>query len=77
MRKFELLPNAVIGIHNHAWEHEMFLIEGKMALLDENNNKDLIQSEEFIFMPPDEPHGYTNESQEKAVFICMIPNSNT
>jgi quercetin dioxygenase-like cupin family protein len=74
MRRFELKSGAKIGLHDHVWEHEMFLVEGNMDLVDKNGNLEHINSNEFIFMPPNEPHGYLNKGNSPAIFICMIPN---
>jgi quercetin dioxygenase-like cupin family protein len=74
MRRFEIAPGGTIGVHQHAWEHEMFVLEGKMVLINSTGQKEEVQAGEFIYMPPDEDHGYRNESTTKAVFICMIPN---
>jgi quercetin dioxygenase-like cupin family protein len=73
MRRFELEPDGNIGIHGHDWEHEMFMVQGSMALLDSEGNQEIINENEFIFMPPNEEHGYVNPGSQKAVFICMIP----
>lgn len=74
MRRFEIAPGGTIGVHQHAWEHEMFVLEGKMDLTNLNDQKEEVQAGEFIYMPPNEDHGYRNESSERTVFICMIPN---
>ncbi|MHA1746492.1 MAG: cupin domain-containing protein [Promethearchaeota archaeon] len=74
MRRFEIAPGGTIGVHQHAWEHEMFVLEGKMLLTNLTEQKEEVEAGEFIYMPPNEDHGYRNESSERAVFICMIPN---
>ncbi len=74
MRRFVLNPQGNIGIHNHSWEHEMFLVEGEMTLIsDIPDDEENINANEFIFMPPNEKHGYVNHGVKPAVFICMIP----
>lgn len=73
MRRFEIEPRGSIGIHSHPWEHEMYVLEGELFLTNDGGKTDKVQKGEFIFMPPDERHGYVNESGEIASFICMIP----
>ena len=73
MRRFEISPGGKIGIHQHAWEHEMYVLSGEMCLLTKEGKKERVTKDEFIFMPPNEPHGYVNESSELVSFICMIP----
>ena len=77
MRRFEIQPGGNIGLHNHPWEHEMFMIHGKMKLFGKDKSSiQTITNEEFIFMPPNDFHGYINDFEELAIFICMIPNIN-
>lgn len=76
MRKFEIKPQGNIGYHSHDWEHEMFMLAGQMTLIDDKGqHKHELYQNDFIFMPPNEPHGYLNEKQEQVEFICVIPNS--
>lgn len=73
MRRFEIGPGGNIGIHDHGNEHEIFVIEGEMDLLDKNGKKTHVTKDQFIFMPGDEPHGYENKSESKVVFLCVVP----
>ncbi|MHA1647864.1 MAG: cupin domain-containing protein [Promethearchaeota archaeon] len=75
MRRFEIQPGGNIGVHNHPWEHEMFVLEGKMQLIDEKGDKEEVHAGEFIFMPPNESHGYENTSDQPVSFICVIPKN--
>lgn len=73
MRRFEIKPGGNIGIHSHNWEHEMYIIQGELYLIDGKGNKEKVTKDEFVYMPPNEPHGYLNESNETAAFLCIIP----
>ena len=77
MRRFDMKPGGKIGIHQHPWEHEMYVLSGEMVLLAKDGKKEKITKDEFIFMPPNEPHGYVNESQNPVSFICMVPKKKT
>ena len=54
----------------------MFVLEGKMSLTNsvEDGHEAEVHAGNFIFMPPNESHGYINKSTKRVVFICMIPN---
>ena len=73
MRRFDIEPGGMIGIHSHPWEHEMYILSGDMYLLSKDGKKEKINKDEFVYMPPNEPHGYINENNETVSFICMIP----
>lgn len=73
MRRFDIKSGGNIGLHNHPWEHEMYILDGELFLLDKDGNKEKVKAGEFVYMPPDEPHGYSNESDTNAAFLCVIP----
>jgi quercetin dioxygenase-like cupin family protein len=74
MRRFEILPNGIIGTHGHPWEHEMFFLQGITRLLNEKGDYQRVDPYTFVYMPPNELHGYINEGSEAVAFICLIPN---
>ena len=73
MRVFELEPQAHIPEHKHPWEHEIYMLEGKVKVKVEDEEY-VLEPETFIYIPPNKPHEYWNIGGEKARFICTIPN---
>ncbi|QEE15049.1 cupin domain-containing protein [Promethearchaeum syntrophicum] len=73
MRRFEIKPLGQIGVHSHDWEHEIFILNGNVVLINDKGDRELVNSGEFVFIPPNESHGYINEGNETVAFICMIP----
>ncbi len=73
MRRFEIKPLGQIGVHSHDWEHEIFILNGNVVLINEKGDRELVSSGEFVFIQPNEPHGYKNEGNETVAFICMVP----
>ncbi|MFX0099950.1 MAG: cupin domain-containing protein [Candidatus Hodarchaeota archaeon] len=73
MRRFEIAPGGVIGLHGHPEEHEIYILQGEVILTDEKGNRERIKKDEFVFVPPNEKHGYINEGDETVAFICVIP----
>ncbi|MHA1730213.1 MAG: cupin domain-containing protein [Promethearchaeota archaeon] len=69
MRRFEIKSGGSIGVHSHPVEHEIYLLKGQLFLTDNKGRKELVSEDEFIFFPPNEPHGYINSSNETAAFI--------
>ena len=45
MRRFEIKPLGQIGVHSHDWEHEIFILQGNVVLINDDvlnvNFKDL------------------------------------
>ena len=73
MRRFEIKPLGQIGVHSHDWEHEIFILQGNVVLINDKGDRESVSSGEFVFIPPNEPHGYINEGNETVAFICMVP----
>ncbi len=73
MRRFEIEPGGHIGVHSHPAEHEIFVLQGELLLVGGDGTKTLVRDGEFVFVPPNEPHGYENMSVKPAAFICVIP----
>ena len=72
MRVFEVAAGASIPLHTHVWEHEIFVLSGKGALLREDGETPVVK-ENVIFVPPNLPHGFANKGDEPLRLICLIP----
>jgi len=73
MRLFTLEPAGKIGIHAHPEEHEIYILQGQCNLISEDGSKTLVKTEDVIYVPPEEPHGYEVVGGEILKFICVIP----
>ena len=74
MRVFTLEPGASTPYHTHPWEHEAFVLEGKLKVKSKDKEYE-IEKESFAFIEPNEEHQFINIGDTKASFICVIPNS--
>ncbi|MFO8051556.1 MAG: cupin domain-containing protein [Thermoplasmatota archaeon] len=73
MRRFTMEPEGEIALHDHPWEHEIYILKGEgVAFTDKE--RVVIREGDVIFMPGNEPHGYRNTGKEELQFICMVPN---
>ncbi len=72
MRIFEVDPGGEILEHTHPWEHEIFILKGKLRLKIGDKYYEVSEGT-AIYIPPNVPHAYWNIGQEVAVFICTIP----
>lgn len=73
MRKFVVKPGGKIGLHGHDEEHEIFILSGRGIVIDDSGNESEIKENDTIFVPPNEPHAYTNTGIEDLQFLCIIP----
>ncbi|OOC42381.1 cupin domain-containing protein [Thermosipho sp. 1074] len=72
MRLFRLQPGANTLYHSHDWEHEIFVVKGKIQAVTKNGKFEAEQGS-FIFVKPNEEHQFVNVGDEYAEFICIIP----
>lgn len=73
MRRFTIKPGGTIPLHDHPWEHEIFILEGEARVFTEDAEV-RVEKGDALFVPGDEPHGYENDGGSDLVFLCMIPN---
>lgn len=74
MRRFKVIPGGNIGLHDHPWEHEIYILKGYGEAFTLKERK-TIGPGDVLFIPGEESHGYENTGEEDLIFICMIPNS--
>ncbi|MEO0073432.1 MAG: cupin domain-containing protein [candidate division WOR-3 bacterium] len=75
MRLIELAGRGErIPLHEHTFEHEMFVIAGTGRLLQQNREEP-VTAGDYIFVPAGEQHGFVNEGDSPFRFICVVPNS--
>lgn len=73
MRVFEVEPNGYTPLHTHAWEHEIFILEGEGQLFDGEKTIPF-KAKDVIFVPSNENHQFKNDSKKQLKFICLIPH---
>jgi len=74
MRVFDLEPGGCTPRHSHAWEHEVFVLEGQGQAFLEGQEMPCTQGE-VIFVEPNEEHQFRNTSDKSLKFICLIPKT--
>jgi len=72
MRLFELQPDGSTPLHSHAWEHEVFILEGEAEVVcDAGPTR--VAAGDAVLVLPDERHQFRNVGGSVARFLCMIP----
>ena len=72
MRLFEIQPGGYTPLHQHDWEHEVFVLEGNGITKNKKSEEPFKQGDVF-FVPPIEWHQFVNTGKEPLKFLCLIP----
>jgi len=72
MRLFEIQPGGYSPLHQHNWEHEVFILEGNGVTQDKDNKK-LFKKGDVLFIPSMDWHQFVNTGKEILKFLCLIP----
>ena len=73
LRVIDLEPGASSPFHNHAWEHEVFVLSGSGAVRSTEGLKPIGEGDTILILP-DEVHQLVNQGDEILRFICLVPN---
>ncbi len=72
MRMFEIEAKGNSPLHNHDFEHEIYVLEGTGMLVLANGEYNLT-SGSVIYIPAMEKHQLVNTGRGKLIFLCMVP----
>ena len=73
VRHCEIRSGGYSPHHSHAWEHEIFVLEGKGLVLCDNETKS-IKTGDSISIHTDESHQIKNPNKKPLRMLCIIPN---
>ena len=72
MRLFEIQPKGYTPLHQHEWEHEVFILEGQ-GTMHKETSEEAFEKGDVFFIPPMEWHQFTNTGDSTLKFLCLIP----
>lgn len=72
MRHFEIGAGGCTPLHEHAWEHELFIISGAGAVVG-GAKEEPFKPGDAIFIPGGEKHQFKNTGKELVSMLCFIP----
>jgi quercetin dioxygenase-like cupin family protein len=72
MRVFEVAPGGNTPLHQHPYEHEVFILDGAGTIWREGNEVS-IKPGDVLFIPADEQHQFKNTTGKPFQFMCLIP----
>jgi quercetin dioxygenase-like cupin family protein len=74
MRLFEVKPGGHTPQHTHAWEHEIFILQGQGEIRSSDANIPF-KASDALLVPAGTLHQFYNSGQETLRFICLVPNT--
>ena len=74
MRLFEVQPGGHSPRHSHAFEHEIFVLDGKASIFGGGAEKEAGPGF-AVFIPGNEEHQIRNAGDSVLRFLCLIPKS--
>jgi quercetin dioxygenase-like cupin family protein len=72
VRHFEIESDGYSPYHNHPWEHEIFVLEGKGTVIGDKETK-AISPGDSISIPANETHQIRNSGKKTLTLLCIIP----
>lgn len=72
MRVFEISPGGNTPFHEHAWEHEVYILDGEAEVVSSAGPRPLSAGDAVLVLPG-ETHQFRNVGSAAARFLCMIP----
>lgn len=73
MRMFRLKPGGHTPHHSHDWEHEVFILKGKVKVKCDER-EEFAEENYFAYIPPNKKHQFINIGDEEALLLCIIPD---
>ena len=73
MRQFEIAPGGCTPRHTHAYEHEVFVLEGHGVAM-EDGVENVVRPGTVVFVPPNLVHQFRNTGSVPLKFLCLIPH---
>jgi quercetin dioxygenase-like cupin family protein len=73
MRQFEVAAGGHTPKHAHAYEHEVFVLEGQGSVLDGDVQRPL-RPGTVVYVPPNRVHQFSNTGASALKFLCLIPH---
>ncbi len=73
MRLFEVAPEGYTPRHQHAWEHEVFILSGTGIVRTPDGDLPVCAGTAVLVAPNDD-HQFRNTGDEPLRMICVIPH---
>ncbi|UCD14405.1 MAG: cupin domain-containing protein [Thermoplasmatales archaeon] len=72
MRLFGIKAGGYTPLHQHDWEHEVYVLEGSSVTQDKTCEEPF-KTGDIFFVPAMEWHQFVNTGKKTLKFLCIIP----
>ncbi|MBM4458587.1 MAG: cupin domain-containing protein [Chloroflexi bacterium] len=73
MRVFDVAQGVSTPLHEHWWEHEVYVLAGQ-GYVEGPEARHELRPGTVVFVPGGEQHHFVNAGAEPLRFICLIPH---
>lgn len=73
MRTFEIDPDMSTPYHTHDWEHEILVLAGDGAVVDERGQEAKVKPLDSVYLAPGEKHCLKNKGNDVFRVVCLVP----
>ena len=74
MRQFDVDPGGCTPRHEHAWEHEVYVLAGSGLAATSDGERPVVAGD-CVFVPPGETHQFRNTGTTTLKFLCLVPRN--
>lgn len=74
MRVIEVDPGCATPLHDHWWEHEVYVLSGQGVVQGGGQERPITEGS-VVFMPGEETHQFINTGDSVLRFICVVPHT--
>ena len=72
LRLYEIEPGRGTTAHTHYWEHQVFVLAGRGAVIAGGEEVFLGQGD-MVYVPPQERHQFVNRGEQPFRFLMVLP----
>ena len=72
MRHFTVRPGGHTPRHQHDYEHEVYIVEGRARLEQDGEFEDL-RPGDVVYVRPNVTHQFVNTGDTGLQFLCLVP----
>ncbi len=72
MRVFHVAPGGHTPLHQHPYEHEIYVMAGRGTVWRDGQEVTL-RPGDVLYIPADEQHQFKNAGEGEFQFMCLIP----
>jgi quercetin dioxygenase-like cupin family protein len=72
LRLYEIEPGWATRAHTHYWEHQVFVLAGRGAVIA-GEQEAVLGEGDLVYVPPGERHQFINRGEKSFRFLMALP----